>query len=95
MTRAEIERRGFSYDGGLAGIYKNERMCFSKQQQSEIQQQKVCMITIDFRPEHLSDDVYDNPDHFSAWVSKRGQHPSPGDIVIRISEPFIDFYHSD
>jgi len=95
MTRAEIERRGFGYDGGLSGVYKNERMFFSNQQQSEIRQQKVCMITIDFRPEKITDDVYNNPDHVSAWVSEQQQHSPPGDIAVRISEPFIEVYHSD
>lgn len=95
MSRAEMESAGLSYDGGLTGVYKSARMFFGKIQSSKTNQQKLCMVNIDFRPKDISDDIYNNQIRFVNWVRHQHFQPSPDDVAVRISEPYLDVYHAD
>ena len=95
MTRLEIEKKGFTYDGGVSGILKNTRMIANNMPMSNMGHIKLCMIYIDFRPKDISDLDYTDADRFAAWVTSHKPNTAPTDIAVKIGEPFLDFYHFD
>jgi hypothetical protein len=98
MTRGKVFGL-MTPDGGMAGIYKGERYYFPNLKYGEkpgndYWRQKFCMLTIDFNPKGLPDDVYNDANRFASWL-KGGFKYNDGDTVVRISPSVMDNYHSD
>jgi hypothetical protein len=94
MSRTEIEKKGFTYDGGVNGILKNTRMMMGAPP-SNMGPSKLCMVYVDFRPKDISDADYTDADRFAAWIRARKDATAPDDVAVKIGEPFLDSYHWD
>ena len=95
MTRSVVETI-LTQDGGINGVYKNERYVFADGETTslELWNHKFCTVTIDFRPHDLAAAVYSDPDKFARWYQATGYHPNAQDIVVAVSAGDIDFYHN-
>lgn len=96
MTRGEIEAR-MEHDGGLAGIYKGERLFFNEPggERGNDAKGKYCMLTIDFRPYRLPNEIYQDANRFAEWITAKQYHPDAKDVAVKISTPFVDYRHTD
>jgi hypothetical protein len=99
MTRDEVFNL-MQPDGGLSGAYRGERLYFPELKFGEepgkgYGKQKFCMVNVDFRPHGLGDEVFNDPDRFASWLKDNGVKYKDGDIVVRVSAPFMDNYHTD
>ena len=72
MTRADVEKR-MGHDGGIAGIYKGERLYFTGKDFTDgaTGRSVICKLSIDFRPAGLSDAIYLDPNRFRQWRDER------------------------
>lgn len=95
MTRGDMEKKGFSYDGGLNGMFKDVRVIASNIPQPNLEHPKLCMATVDFRPAGVPDAVLNDPAQFDDWMKKYTTQADVTDIVMSVSEPFLDWYHQD
>ena len=89
-----------AHDGGIAGIFKGERLYFTglkpgEQPNNEWWKQKFCMLNIDFHPHGLVDETYNDVNLFAKWVQAGNWHPNPKDVAVKVSAPFLDSYHFD
>ena len=93
MTRNDLESL-FIKDGGLMGIYKNERYVL---RDCACQTDKVMKVNVSFKPSGVSDEIYNDPDRFQAWVLQGSGKDRQGsqDVVMSVSEPYCDYHVSD
>jgi hypothetical protein len=82
MTRADIAE-SMRKDGGVSGIYKQERYFFSDLSFAMSLNGLsvgglVCKLNMDFKPKGMPLEVYNDPDRFHQWwiESHRGSRPS-------------------
>jgi len=99
MTRADIDK-SMRKDGGVSGIYKQERYFFSglsfpMSLNGLSVAGLVCKLNIDFKPDGLPLEVYNDPDRFYKWRidSQQGtSRPATPGVLKRfwrtISNPF-------
>ncbi|MBS2038350.1 hypothetical protein JST97_25425 [bacterium] len=78
MTRAQVEK-SFTGDGGLALPFKMERYILL----SSLNKPKVAKVTLQFRPAGMSKEVY----LLGKWAPPRQK---PGDVLMQISQPFLE-----
>ncbi len=95
ITRSAVEAI-LTQDGGLNGVYKNERYVFAdgKKTSLELWNHTFCMVTIDFRPYNLAATEYSDSGQFARWYHVSGYHPNAQDIVVAVSDGSLDFYHN-
>jgi hypothetical protein len=94
MSRGEVSKLA-EPDGGLAGTYQNERFYFPNIKSEGSSSDKVCMITVDLRPAILSAEIYNDPDRFAKWIEENKYKQQPSNVVVRVSEPYLDSIHFD
>jgi hypothetical protein len=90
MLRRDVAAR-LVQDGGIMGIFKNERYFFPNTPVDWRRQERVCMVTLDFRPHDLADAAWHDDKLFHAWVA---QNPTarnnPEDVVTRVTAQIDD-----
>lgn len=90
MLRREVAAR-LVQDGGVMGIYKNERFFFPNAPVDWRRQERVCMVTLDFRPRGIDDATWHDNKLFQAWVTQNpAAHNNPDDVVTRVTAQIDD-----
>ncbi len=80
MTRAEVEK-DLHVDGGLSTAFKSERYVVNAS--GTARGGKVAKVDISFKPAGMSDEVY----YLGKWVASK---QSPGDVVMKVSRPYVE-----
>ena len=90
-TRGQLEQHA-KHDGGIAPILKGERYVVCP-----CGNDNVWKVTVWFRPDAISDEDYDDPNRFNAWMdnNREGMSLRQDDVVIRVSHPYCELSYGD
>lgn len=95
MSRQEVNALA-KPDGGLTGIYKNERFYFPQSTPQDVPSlSKVCKVQIDFHPITVSKEIFNDPNRLAKWIKDNRFKKDPSDVVVGVSKPYLSYEAMD
>ena len=88
MTRRDLEKL-CHVDGGITSLTGPERYVLNDQPLNR-PQGKVLKVNVRYKPANVSEQLYQDPKKFKAWLrEQRGSgRYSPDDVVVSVSPPY-------